>query len=133
MRVVRNIVLMAGVFAGAGVHAQDVVFPEEAMDALMRVTMAQTADQKCDGMSVRTIRLQTAMVAMLSAVKELGADPVAAVHYLETEEAAARIAERSALLREKHGVDAEGDDALCAAIRAEAEEDEELARLMRIR
>ena len=115
------------------IAAQDVVvFPEEAMDDLMRVTMAQTADQKCDGISARSMRVQVAMVTMLTHVKELGYDPVAAVEYLNTEEASARIAVREVALREKHGVDAESDEGLCAAIRAEAAEDEDLADLVRI-
>ena len=118
--------------ASSAVAAEDVVFPEEAMDALMRVTMANTADQQCEGISVRKFRVQSAMLRMLTSVKKLGADPVAAVEYLGTEEAEARIEARSAALREKHGVATEGDAALCDAIRAEAAEDGELAALVRI-
>jgi hypothetical protein len=110
-----------------------VEFPENAMDDLMRVTMAQTADAKCDGISARSVRVQAAMLSMLKSVKEAGVDPVAAVAYLETPAANERIAERTNALRVKHGVDAESDAALCEAIRAEAKEDKDLARLMRIK
>lgn len=113
--------------------AQEVEFPESAMDDLMRVTMAQTADAKCDGISARSVRVQAAMLRMLKAVKEAGIDPVAAVEYLETPEANERIAERTDALRQKHGVDADSDAALCEAIRAEAKDDKDLASLMRIR
>ena len=118
----------------SSVWAQDVVvFPEEAMPALMRVTMAQTADAKCDGMSARKLRVQAAMIKMLTEVKDAGADPVAAVEYLKTPEANERIAAQTVALREKHDLPGEDDASLCQMIRAEAKADKDLARLMRIR
>ena len=120
-------------FAGGPALAQDIAFPEEAMDALMRVTMAQSADAQCDGISARNLRVQAAMLDMLTTVRDLGSDPVAAVEYLKTEEGAARVAEREAALRAKHGAEPEGVDGLCATIRAEAKQDRDLARLVRIR
>jgi len=133
MRRFGKIIAPAFLVVAFGAVAQESNFPEVAMDDLMRVTMAQTADQKCDGMTARTMRVQTAMLAMLQTVKNSGVDPVAAVEYLKTPEAEARIAARTDALRAKHGVDAESDEGLCSAIRAEAKEDKDLARLMRIR
>ena len=132
---VRTVALgLAMLVWAAPVSAQDtVIFPEEAMPALMRVTMAQTADAKCDGMSTRKLRVQAAMIKMLTEVKDAGADPVAAVEYLKTPEANERIAAQTVALREKHDLPGEDDASLCQMIRAEAKADKDLARLMRIR
>ena len=126
--------VVLSLFLVAPAVAQDhVVFPEEAMPALMRVTMVQTADAKCEGMSARKVRVQAAMVRMLTDVRDAGADPVAAVEYLKTDDANERIAEKTQGLRAKHGFPGDDDASLCQMIRAEAKVDKDLARLMRIR
>lgn len=129
----RLFAITAFLAAATPVLAADDVFPEEAMDALMRVTMASTADGQCEGITARQARVQKAMVAMLTQVQSLGASPVQAVEYLKTEEGAARIKSRETALREKYGISADDPDGLCAAIRAEAGVDAELAKLVQIK
>ena len=130
MRWCPHIALALGLSVASPAAAQDVVLSDEAWAGLMRVTYATTAAAKCDGAKSNAKRMERAMLELLGSVAAAGQDPVAAVQYIETEAGMAEVTLREAALRAKHGQDAEGDKALCAAIQAEAKADRELGRLV---
>ncbi len=113
--------------------AQVAELPAYAYDMVAEVSMATTADLKCRGMGARTKKLEERIVALYRRLAADGISVQDAVAHLQGVEARAQIATREAALRARHGVEAQGDAALCAAIRAEAEENEALAELLRIR
>ncbi len=127
--------LAAGALAvvAAPAFAQVEELPTYAYDMLAEVTMATTADSTCDKMTARPKKVQNYIVALYT---QLAADGIgvndAATHF-QGAFSMAEMGKRETALREKHGVDAEGGDALCTAIRAEADENEALAKLMKIR
>ncbi len=119
-------------WAGAAV-AQDLSLPDYAYDMMAEISIATTADGKCDGISQRPKKVQARMLEMLSRLVKDGYDATAAATHFQTPEALAQIARREADLRARHGVAATGDDALCQAIRAEAKENKVIAKMMRLR
>ncbi len=133
MRARFHIALAFGLMGATSVAAQDVELSDEAWAGLMQITYATTADAKCPGASSDAKRLERAMLQMLGAVAASGQDPVAAVQFLETEAGTKLIAESEAELRAKHGVAAEGDEGLCAAIKAEAAMDNALGKMVRFK
>ena len=106
---------------------------DTALDGLMRVTLANTAKQQCVGASVNDKRMQDEMVAVLGGIAKEGINPVEAVQFLETEEGQKAMSDREAAFRARHGVDATGYPALCAAIKLELETDEALARIVTLK
>ncbi len=113
--------------------SQDLTLPDYAYDMMAEISIATTADGKCDGISQRPKKVQARMLEMLSRLVKDGYDATAAATHFRTPEALAQIARREAALRARHGVAAEGDAALCEAIRAEAGENKDIARMVRLR
>lgn len=107
--------------------------PAFAYDMVTEVTMATTADAKCDGITTRPKKLQNYIIEMYGQLAKVNISAPDAAKHFESERATAEIAGRDAALRAKHGVAAEGTEALCAAIRAEAHENKPFATLMRIK
>lgn len=106
--------------------AQVTELPPASYDDFARIGMVTTAQQSC-GATVDQEALNEAMVGAISAVAAAGHDANAAVQHLGTPEGIARIEEREQALRARHGVAADGEEALCAAIRAETALDPALA------
>ncbi len=125
--------MVAALLVAAQGHAQDLVLPDYAYDMVAEVTMATTADAKCAGITARPKKVQARMVEMFTRLAGDGVEATAAAAHFQSEAALAEVARREAALREKHGVAAEGDEALCQAIRAEAAENKTVAKMMRIR
>ena len=123
-----GLVLWAGVAAG-----QDLTLPDYAYDMMAEVSIATTADAKCDGISQRPKKVQARMLEMLSRLVKDGYDATAAATHFQSPEALAQIARREAEMRARHGVAPEGDAALCQAIRAEARQNKVIAKMMRVR
>lgn len=117
-------------FVPGTVIAQVTELPGDAIDGLVRVTLAATAKEKCPGAVLDEAKFQLAMLNIMTELAGDGIDPVAAVKFLETENGKAIFASREAELRARHGVDSEGDDALCAAIAAEIGSDPDLSEMV---
>ncbi len=135
MIVTRKLAWMATAAALIAVPALAKVdmLPDYAYDMVAEVTMAATADQKCQGIKARSKRVEKHVLALYQKLMKEGISVQDAVEHLQGEAALAEIARREKDLRERHGVAAQGDEALCAAIRAEARENDAVADLMRIR
>ena len=125
--------LAAALMIAGPAQAKVDTLPDYAYDMVAEVTMAATADQKCEGIKARSKRVEKHVLALYQRLMKEGISVQDAVAHLQTEAALAEIAKREKELRERHSVAAEGDEALCAAIRAEAEANETVADLMRIR
>lgn len=113
--------------------AQVEELPAYAYDMVAEVTMATTADASCDNISARPKKVQARIVALYSQLAADGVSVNDAAQHFQTEFALEQISAREVALREKHGVAAGGAEALCAAIRAEAKENDIIKGLMRIR
>lgn len=107
--------------------------PAYAYDVVAEVTMATTADTACDKISARPKKVQDHIVDLYVRLAVDGVSTNDAAEHFQGEFALEQIAAREVSLREKHGVAPEGVDALCAAIRAEAIDNDVLKGLMRIR
>jgi len=130
---VKYVVLILSAFIPAAATAQIKELPQYAYDVVAKVSMATTADAVCEGISSRPKRVQAYIVSLYTQLGQDGISATDAAAVFETPDALNRIAEREVALREKHGAAPEGADGLCAAIRAEATENKDFARLMRIR
>lgn len=124
-------VLLARV--GLPALAQADTLPDFAYDMLSEVTFATTAEAQCDGVKTRPAKLQQYILDMYTKLAAQGVSATDAVKHFETETTTAQIATRDANLRVRHGVAAEGAEAFCAAIRAEAKVNRPFAKLLRIR
>lgn len=123
--------LMTPLVLATAAAAQVTELPPASYDDFARIGMVTTAQQSC-GATVDQEALNEAMVGAISAVAAAGHDANAAVQHLGTPEGIARIKAREEALRTRHGVAAEGEDALCAAIRAETALDPALAAMVKM-
>ena len=121
------------VMQGLPALAQVEELPAFAYDMVSEITFASTADAKCDGIKTRPAKLQSYIVDMYGKLADEGISATDAAKHFETSTANEQIALRDGALRSKHGVGAEGIDALCAAVRAEAAANRDFAKLLRIR
>lgn len=112
------------------VQSQEIQLSETAISGILRVTLANTAKQECDGAVIDDRRLQDEMVSVLGGMAADGLDPVAAVQFLETEDGMKIMAGAESAFRAKHGVDPEGYPALCEAIARERLDDPALALIV---
>lgn len=107
--------------------------PAYAYDMVADITMATTAAETCGGVDIDDWNLQNTMVEMMGRLVADGLDPVASVQQLVTDAGQAQIALRETALRTRHGVAAEGAQALCDAIRAEVAINRVLAKMVKLR
>ena len=117
----------------AAAAAQQAALPDYAYDMVTEISLATTADQKCDGISARKKRVEKRILEMYQRLVQDGYKMQEAVAALQDPATLAEVAAREKALRARHGVAPEGDQALCQAIRAEAAANESVAGLMRIR
>lgn len=113
--------------------AQTDVLPTIAYDNFAVISYVTTAGSECDGAQVDDKTLRREMTNFMEVLQKAGIDPVAAVKHLETEAGAEQLQLREASLRARHGVDAEGYPALCAAIAAESASNEEFRKLVQFK
>ena len=134
MRLIRSITIGIALCLSqsAAVHAQDQQLPAFAYDMVAEVTFATTADAQCDGIKIRPVKLQNYIVDMYKQLGTAGVSATDAAKHFESTQATSQITARDGALRTKHGVAAEGIDALCMAIRAEAKVNRPFGKLMRI-
>lgn len=121
--------LMTTLTLATAAMSQVIELPSDSYDDFARIGMVTTAQQSC-GATVDQEALNEAMVGAISAVAAAGIDANAAVQHLGSPEGVARIKDREDALRARHGVAAEGDEGLCAAIRAETAVDPALAAMV---
>ena len=121
--------LIAALGAGA-VRAEEAIVPPWAYDMVAVVTMANTANAKCAGVSMKKKKMEQYLLKMYRKLAQEGVAPQDAAAELQGPLAARELAAREKALRARHGVDAAGDAALCAAIIAEAAENRDLAAML---
>ena len=111
--------------------AGDVQVPDYAYDMLTQIGLANTADLQCDGLRLRAKKMNAAMTDLVMKLAADGHDPTAVVQEMSTVAGLAEVAARQAALRQKHGVAADGYQALCIVIRAEMAENAALSAMLR--
>jgi len=112
---------------------QPAELPAYAYDQVAEISMATTAAGSCDGARLNDRKLQKAMVDLMAQLAADGLDPVASVQQFETAKSQEQIQQREAALRQRHGVAAQGEQALCDAIRAEVKTNKSLAKILKLR
>ncbi len=127
--------LLGGTVLGAAVpggaaQAQQSALPGWAYDMVAVVTMANTADAKCEGVSMKRKKMEQYLLKMYRKLAQEGVAPGDAAAVLQGPVAARELAAREKTLRERHGVAAEGDAAMCKAIMAEAASNKDLASML---
>ena len=124
MKTIRTLAISVALLGalGTATFAAGDELPARAYDMVAEVTFATTADAQCDGIKSRPGQLQKYIVNMYGELAKVGVSATDASEHFATDTAMAQIAARDVVLRAKHGVAAEGSNALCTAIRAEGQD-----------
>lgn len=113
--------------------ADTIVLPPEIYDDFAVIGYVNSAQKQCPGAKVNERNFNKMMTATLVDVNKLGIDPVEAVNSLSTEAGQAQMKQRETAFRARHGVSADGVEALCAAIEEESADNKSFRKLVKFK
>lgn len=129
----KNQILFACFMLPGIAFAQTEELPAYAYDGVALISLATTADQVCDKITVREKRLRVFLQDLYGRLAADGVSPVDAASHFETEIAVEQIGARAVAFREKYGIGPENDEAFCRAILAKTSDDDAFGKLLKTR
>ena len=124
--------IAAAVLAVPAARAQTTELPAYAYEVVADVSLVTTAEARCDGIKTNAKGVQAYVLAMYGRLQGEGYSLPEAVKHFESEFANQRINASADALLARHGATKEDTAAFCGAIRAEAKENRDFRKLVKI-